>query len=115
MTDNTPPAVQETKEGLREDGPEAAQKRPQPSAQPLRPALTMSIRADGNVTKDSDNLSTKSGASKGMSDICPYLFACDYDCDCVHSSEDWAWPAALLCSSISVNVQTIESSLTLCP
>ena len=106
MTDNTPPAVQGIKEELREDGCEAAQKRPQPSVQPLRPALNMSIRADGDATKDSDNLSTKSGAPKGMSDICPCLFA--GNCDCVHSSEDRAWPAAPLCSSISVNVQSLD-------
>lgn len=71
MADNTPNAVQGTKEELREDGREAAQKRPQPSVQPLRPALTMGIRSDGDATKDSDNLSTKIGASKGTSAYVP--------------------------------------------
>ena len=67
MADNPLSAVQGTKEELREDGCEAAQKRPQPTAQPLRPALTMGIRSDADATKDSDSLSTKSGVSKGTS------------------------------------------------
>lgn len=71
MADNTSKAVQGTKEEPREDGREAAQKRLQPSAQPLRPALTMGIRSDGDATKDSDNLSTKSGVSKGTSAYVP--------------------------------------------
>lgn len=71
MADNTPKAVQSTKEELREDGREGTQKRPQPSGQPLRPALTMGIRSDGDATKDSDNLNMKSGVSKGTSAYVP--------------------------------------------
>lgn len=73
MADNTVLGHQSIKGELREDGSQAAQKKPQPGAQPLRPALMMGIRSDGDAPKDSDNPSAKSGVSKGTSAYVPFF------------------------------------------
>lgn len=75
MADNTPPATQGGTEELRQIESEAAQKRPQLAVQPLRPAMVMGTRSDGDGKKDSDSVSTKNGVSKGTLAFAAWLFA----------------------------------------
>ena len=83
MADINPPDSRGGRGELHNNGSEAAQKRPQPALQPLRPAMVIpGLRSDADVRKDSDSASIKSGgASKGMSACPSLLFA--YDCDAV--------------------------------
>ncbi len=68
MADNMAPPDQGAKREQHDFHNEATQQGPQAaSQQPLRPAMVMGLKSDAAGRKDSDSMSTKSGASKGAS------------------------------------------------